>query len=188
MSRARSRERAIQQFQDVLCAQCASRHRFLRSAEPDIHLPSRAPKSRHRRLSLCSLPVRKQFVESLGSVISFAQSAIGRTWQSAHFVRPVCFGQYLCCRSPAFFRRNKVSLLLIHGEQIRDHLPSDGERRTVAISFLLFPVVDHGSLCLGASLAASTSTCWICLLRCFDSGMRIICPPSFVSLRRVRNS
>ena len=53
----------------------ASRHRFLRSAEPDIHLLSRTPKSRHRRLSLCSLPVPKQFVESLGSLISFAQSA-----------------------------------------------------------------------------------------------------------------
>jgi hypothetical protein len=40
-------------------------------------------------LSLCSLPVPKQFVESLGSSISFAQSAIGKTWQSAHFVHPV---------------------------------------------------------------------------------------------------
>jgi hypothetical protein len=62
----------------------ASRHRFLRSAEPDIHLLSRTPKSRHRRLSLCSLPVPKQFVESLGRLISFAQSAKCRTGQSAH--------------------------------------------------------------------------------------------------------
>jgi hypothetical protein len=62
----------------------ASRHRFLRSAEPDIHLLSQTPKSRHRRLSVCSLPVPKQFVESLGSLISFAQSAKCRTWQSAH--------------------------------------------------------------------------------------------------------
>ncbi|SRR5229473_1843342 len=102
-------------LQDVLRAQCASRHRFLRSAEPDIHLLSQTPKSRHRRLSLCSLPVPKQFVESLGRVISFAQSATCRTWQSAHFVHPVYFGSIyaagvlrssagtksLCCRSTA---------------------------------------------------------------------------------------
>src|ERR1700687_4606177 len=94
--------------------QCASRHRFLRSAEPDIHLQSRAPKSLHRRLSLCSLPVPKQFVESLGRVISFAQSATCRTWQSAHFVHPVDFGSILCCRNPAFFSRNEVRALIVH--------------------------------------------------------------------------
>src|SRR3982074_2218925 len=33
---------------------------FLLSAEPDIHLLSETPKSPHRRLSLCSLPVPKQ--------------------------------------------------------------------------------------------------------------------------------
>src|SRR5271157_5893928 len=33
------------------------------------------PAGRHRRLSLCSLPVLKQFEESLGSLISVAQSA-----------------------------------------------------------------------------------------------------------------
>src|SRR5258708_34118134 len=67
------------------------------------------------RLSLYSLPVPKQFVESLGRVISFAQSATCRTWQSAHFVHRVDFGspyaaavlrssagtKSLCCRSTA---------------------------------------------------------------------------------------
>jgi hypothetical protein len=53
-------------------------------AEPDIHLLSQAPRSRHRRLSLCSLPVPKQFVESLESLHSVAQSATGGTWQPAH--------------------------------------------------------------------------------------------------------
>ena len=53
-------------------------------AEPDIHLLSKAPRSPHRRLSLCSLPVPKQFVESLRSLISFAQSPNGGTWQPAH--------------------------------------------------------------------------------------------------------
>ncbi len=50
-------------------------------AGPDIHLLSKTPKSPHRRLSLCSLPVPKQFVVSLGSSISFAQSPNGGTWQ-----------------------------------------------------------------------------------------------------------
>ena len=54
------------------------------------------------------------------------------------------FRQHLCCRSPAFFSRCKVSLLPIHGKQIRDHLPGYGKCRPIAISFLLFPVVDHG--------------------------------------------
>ena len=40
---------------------------FLHSAEPDIHLLPQAPGSRRRRLSLCSLPVPKQYEVSLGS-------------------------------------------------------------------------------------------------------------------------
>src|SRR5205807_2989207 len=44
-------------------------------AEPDIHSLSQVHADRHRRLSVCSLPVLKQFVESLGSLISVAQSA-----------------------------------------------------------------------------------------------------------------
>src|SRR5206468_1662029 len=115
-----------------------------RSAEPAIHLQSRALKGRHRRLSVCSPPVPKQFVESLGRVISFAQSATCRTWQSAHFVHPVDFGSILCCRSPAFFSRHEVSLLPIHGKQICDHLPRYGECRSIAISFLPFLVINHG--------------------------------------------
>src|SRR5215469_9462629 len=82
--KARSGERALV-GQNLSLRNSASRRRvaaFL--AEPDIHLRSRAPESRHRRLSLCSLPVPKQFGESLGRVTSFAQSAISRTWQSAH--------------------------------------------------------------------------------------------------------
>src|SRR2546426_6889965 len=44
-------------------------------AEPDIHSLSRILADRHRRLSVCSLPVLKQSGESLGSLISVAQSA-----------------------------------------------------------------------------------------------------------------
>ena len=64
----------------------ASRQWFLRFAEPDIHLLSQACPGRHRRLSLCSLPVPKQFGGSLGIFMSIAQSAICRTWQSARCV------------------------------------------------------------------------------------------------------
>src|SRR5258708_15859666 len=151
----------ISSFRMFYTQQCASRHRFLRSAEPDIHLLSRALKGRHRRLSLCSLPVPKQFVESLGSVISFAQSATCRTWQSAHFVHPVYFGSILCRRSPAFFSRHEVSLLPIHGKQICDHLPRYGKCRPIAISFLPFLVINHShfvvlSRCQLRSLSHST--------------------------------
>src|SRR5437764_15347322 len=44
-------------------------------AEPDIHSLSRILADRHRRLSVCSLPVLKQSGESLGSLMSVAQSA-----------------------------------------------------------------------------------------------------------------
>jgi hypothetical protein len=155
--------------------QCASRHRFLRSAEPDIHLQSRAPKGRHRRLSLCSLPVPKQFVESLGRVISFAQSATCRTWQSAHFVHPVDFGSILGCRSLGFFRRHEVSLLPIHGKQICDHLPRYRKCRPIAISFLPFLVINHSqfvvlSRCQLRGLYQRTLDMFIAL---FESGIRI---------------
>jgi hypothetical protein len=66
---ARSGERAI-------CAISIHRYAvvplglwFLLSAEPDIHLLSETPKSPHRRLSLCSLPVPKQTDGSLGSCL-----------------------------------------------------------------------------------------------------------------------
>jgi hypothetical protein len=63
----------------------------LHPAGPDIHLLSKTPKSPHRRLSLCSLPVPKQFEESLRSLISFAQSPYGGTWQPAHRNNPDVF-------------------------------------------------------------------------------------------------
>ena len=59
------------------------------------------------------------------------------------FCSSCLFRQHLCCRSPAFFSRCKVSLLPIHGKQIRYHLPGYGKCRPIPISSLLFPVVDH---------------------------------------------
>src|SRR5438270_8428287 len=41
------------------------------------------PEGLHRRLSVCSLPVSKQSVGSLGRFLSVAQSATCKTWQSA---------------------------------------------------------------------------------------------------------
>jgi len=60
--------------QELLLRTFASRLVVPALAEPDIHLLSKTPKSPHRRLSLCSLPVPKQFTESLRSLISFAQA------------------------------------------------------------------------------------------------------------------
>ena len=76
-------ERALPKLQGPAGARVASRRLVPAFAEPDIHSLSRAGEGRHRRLSLGSLPVLKQFEESLGSLISVAQSANGRTWQPA---------------------------------------------------------------------------------------------------------
>src|SRR5215472_994011 len=61
--------------------QCLSADGSCTWQKPDIHLLSETPKSPHRRLSWCSLPVPKQYEGSLQSLYSFAQSAIGGTWQ-----------------------------------------------------------------------------------------------------------
>jgi hypothetical protein len=66
--------------------QYASRHRFLHSAEPDIHLLSRAPKSRNRRLSLCSLPAPKDWLTlsystSYAAVVA-SRPSISIRWRS----------------------------------------------------------------------------------------------------------
>src|ERR1700692_2556895 len=105
-------------------------------AEPDIHLLPQAPKSSCRRLSLCSLPVPKQSEGSLGSVISFAQSANGGTWQSAHGSSCFLRRQFLCCPSLSFFCRNEISLLPIYGEQICHQLAGYGKGGPVTVSFL----------------------------------------------------
>ena len=71
-------------------------------AEPDIYLQPRALKSRRRRLSLCSLPVPKQFVVSLRSLISFAQSPIPQDLAVCARNNPDVFsfmGRFLGCRS-----------------------------------------------------------------------------------------
>jgi hypothetical protein len=64
---ARFGERVSNPIRSCRCALCLSGVGSCFRAEPDIHLLPQAPKSRRRRLSLCSLPVPKQTEESLGS-------------------------------------------------------------------------------------------------------------------------
>jgi hypothetical protein len=66
---ARLGERAIRLIRILRYAVLPLGWWFLLSAEPDIHLLSETPKSPHRRLSLCSLPVPKQTDGSLGSCL-----------------------------------------------------------------------------------------------------------------------
>jgi hypothetical protein len=61
---------------------CASRQWFL-SSQNQTSICCLRPGGRHRRLSLCSQPIPKQFEEGPRSLICIAQSAIGRTWQPA---------------------------------------------------------------------------------------------------------
>ncbi len=65
----RSRERIISLIRIRGYATVPLGFWFLLSAEPDIHLLSETPKSPHRRLSLCSLPVPKQTERGLGSCL-----------------------------------------------------------------------------------------------------------------------
>jgi hypothetical protein len=80
---ARSGERAIRVIRILRYATVPLGWWFLLSAEPDIHLLSKTPKSPHRRLSLCSLPVPKQ-TEGASGVASVAQPVTCGTWQPAH--------------------------------------------------------------------------------------------------------
>ena len=190
MSWARSGERAGVQVQDAQLARYASRHRFLRSAEPDIHLLSQSPKSRHRRLSLCSLPVPKQFVESLGRVISFAQSATCRTWQSAYFVHPIYFGSIYAA---VVLRSSAGAKSPVADPRQADTRPSSGRRRgSLDCHFLsAFPGrrsrQAHGSVSVPAWQLRPAFVEYVCcavLRAAYPSPCRL----SSVHLRRDRSS
>src|SRR5229473_4190592 len=86
------------------------------------------------------------------------------------FCSSCLFRQYLCCRGPAFFSRHEVSLLPIHGKQIRYHLPGYGKCRPIPISFLPFVVINHSqfvtlSRCQLRSFYQSTLDMLVALFR-----------------------
>ena len=60
------------------------------------------------------------------------------------FVHRVYFGSIYAAAVLRFSAGVKSSLLPIYAKQIRYYLPGYGKGRPIAISFLPFPVVDHG--------------------------------------------
>jgi hypothetical protein len=73
-------------------------------------------------------------------VISIAQSAIGRTWQSARCVILVFLRRrsLLGRRTPVFFRRKALALLAIYRQQPGHHLPSNSQRCSIGVPLLAF--------------------------------------------------
>src|SRR5438445_3865568 len=73
-----------------------------------------------------------------------------RTWQSARCVILLFFSpggsQFLCRRAPGICEPYEVAFSAIHGEQIRDHLSSYGQRRSIRISLLLLSFIDQGQI------------------------------------------
>ena len=122
-------ERALSNLSEPAARTCASRRVVPAFAEPDIHSLSQILTDRHRRLSVCSLPVLKQSGESLGNLLIRRSVGNRRTWQSARCVILLFFAQgaaVLCRRALGICEGYEVALPAIHGEQIRHHLPSYG--------------------------------------------------------------
>ena len=115
-------------------------------AGPDIHLLSKTPKSPPRRLSLCSLPVPKQFEESLGSSFSFAQSPNGGTWQPAHRNNPDVFpflGSFSSRRHGSeHLGRHEILLPAVHRKKICNQFPGHCKRGPICVPSLSFLLVN----------------------------------------------
>jgi hypothetical protein len=117
-------------------------------AEPDIHSLSQILADRHRRLNVCSLPVLKIRREPREFDV---RRSVGnrRTWQSARCVILLFFA-----RRPRFLSRcalgicegYEVALPPIHGEQIRHHFPSYGQRPSIGIPLLFLSFIDQGQI------------------------------------------
>ena len=163
-------------------------------AEPDIHLQPRAPRSRRRRLSLCSLPVPKQFVVSLRSLISFAQWPTCRTWQSAHgiilmfFILRQVFTLPLCLRTPRQ-ARNPVVCVQPRADRQQSSLPPPAWRGCDCLSASPFrksePV--RGTAWAPASRPPPAhAECACCAA--WKSACATSCRPSSSRLRIVRNN
>jgi hypothetical protein len=74
-----------------------------------------------------------------------------------------------------FLGRHEVLLSALDREHVADHLPGNRQRGAVPISLFQFSRVVRASSgdSLGASLAASISTRWICLFLSLEIGIRI---------------
>ena len=120
---------------------------FLLTAEPDIHLLSKAPESPHRRLSLCSLPVPKQFERASGVCTpSLSRLTAGPGSLRIGIILMFFYstGSFSgCCCASEFLGRHEISLLAFHSEHIGNHLPGYGQRGAIRISSLPFLLMDH---------------------------------------------
>jgi hypothetical protein len=141
----RARESAHFSDAEPLSSHFASRRWSLLSQnQTSIHCLG--PEGRHRRLSVCSLPVPKQSEGSLGSFISVAQSVSGGTWQSARCVILVLFlslAWFSGRVASAIFCRHEIPLSSIHGEKICDHLARYRKRRSIGVPFLFFSFIEQ---------------------------------------------
>src|SRR5438445_5365827 len=70
-----------------------------------------------------------------------------RTWQSARCVILLFFRRggprFLGRYAPRICERYEIALPSIDGEQISHHFPSNGQRRSIGIPFLLFSFIDQ---------------------------------------------
>ena len=136
------------------------------------------PEGRHRRLSLCSLPVPKQFEGSLGSLRSVAQSVNVRDLAGCAPSNPVLFlSQWPVLRrvAAAIFCRHEIAV--VRDQRRADKPPACGlppaslDWRCLSV----FPFIEQRQLvvCSRRQLRGLDQTCCICLLRCLESGVRI---------------
>ena len=119
-------------------------------AEPDIHLLSQVHFGPSQKIECVFSASPETIRREPGELISFAQSATSRTWQSARCVILWFFRRggprFLGRRAPGICERYEIALPPINGEQISYHLPSYGQRRSIGISFLLFSFIDQGQI------------------------------------------
>ncbi len=104
------------------------------------------PCGRHRRLSLCSLPVPKQFEGSLLEFYLHRSVGYRQDLAVCALCNPFAFslgGGGLSRLAAVIFCRHEVAFSPIDGEQPSHHLASYCKRRSVGIPFLLLFFVDQ---------------------------------------------
>jgi hypothetical protein len=146
---ARSGERAIGLIRICRYATVPLGWWFLLSAEPDIHLLSETPKSPHRRLSLCSLPVPKQTEGSLWSCLRRPARHLRDLAACAPNDPDVLYSQagFLRCRGASkLLDGDKVLFSALDGEHVGDHLSGYGKRRPVLVPSLSLPLINQSQL------------------------------------------